>query len=408
MEPFFLFLELMIPIAAGILLLKKGSLAIVYMPLLFFARTLFDETKYIPGPFYHYFFYLLLFYFMFYNLPFFRRNLFSNLLVFYFLVLAMDVEEFKSIRTYYLHSIWLFISVPLVQEIYKNYTKERILKEVNIAAFAMMMLFVINVLLSTYYEYNPFAIYGISSGLLYGRMSSDIYNIFPFAIYILFRKSIKDNNIFYLVLYFVSMFFILLTLRRSVMALSLLGSLLVLIEFVKPEEFKKFSLYGVVLVIVSLVVINTTSFVDQFVERYEQRGLDDRPIEEENRLMEFTLIYKDLFVYYDYDPWTGYGLFDTAGNYGKKIFRDRSLHTDFAVLIHISGIIGLLLYLLMFGKSFLSIWNRLRSRTDLLLFLFMILCFLIFFVNGRFTTISSMLLMLTIINLPLAKQESLI
>jgi O-antigen ligase len=344
-------------------------------------------------------------YFIFFNLPHYNRNLFANLIIFYYFFLLTDTDDFIRIKHLFFGVITVFTCVSLIPEIYQQYSRKTIFDEVSKSTFLMMSLFVVNVVLSTSFGYNPYEIYGIKSGILYGRMSTDIYNIFPFAIIIVLRKGIKENNVHYLILYFLSIFFILLTMRRSVMALSFIGSLLVLIELVKFEEIKKFILYGMIIGVVSSIVISQTSFVDQFIERFEQRGLDNRPIEEESRLLEFGIVYKDLFVYYDYDPWFGYGLFDSWGNYGKKIFGDRSLHTDPTNLIHSSGLIGLGLYLGMFGVAFTSVWKRTKNRGDLIQFIFISLCFLVFFINGRYTTTSAMILMLVVFFLPFGKKE---
>lgn len=405
MENFFLFLELMIPLAGGFLILKKGSLAIVYMPLLFFARTLFEQTKYVPGSLYYYYFTALLIYFAFFNLRFFQRNIFANLLIFYFFILLFFVDDFKSIEWQFLNTLWLFVGISLIPEILKNHTRATVSKEISNMAFLLMSLFVVNVMFSTYYNYNPYAIYGISSGILFGKMSSDIYNIFPFALFVIFRKGVKENNIYFLALYLVSIFLVLLTMRRSVMALSLLGTLLVLVELVKFKELKNLFLYSFIIGLTFLVVISRTTFLDQFVERFEQRGISEKKLEEEGRLMEFGLLYKDFFVYEDYDFLFGFGLFQSHGNYGKKIFGDRSLHTDFAVLMHGSGVIGLILYVLMFGLSFFQIFRNSKSRGDYIQFVFLTICFLVFFINGRFTTVSATLFMLLIFNLPFAKSN---
>lgn len=403
MKPFFIFLELMIPIAAALLVLRKGSLAIVYIPFLFFANTLFEDPEYIPTNLYFYMNVALLLYFIFFNLPFVKRNVFSLLLVFYFFVLLVGVVDLYKIRRTFLGVMWLFVCFPLIPEIYKTYSRDRVFQEVSIASFLIMLVFVVNTILSTYFKYNPYETYGIKSGILFGRMSTDIYNIFPFAIFMIFRKGIKDNNFYFLLLYLVSIFFVMLTLRRSVMALSLIGTIIVLIEFMSLQQIKKLFLYGFIVLSASLIVVQNTSFADQFWERFEQRGLDNRPVDEEKRLLEFEIVYKDLFVYYDYSPWFGFGLFDSNGNYGKKVFGDRSLHTDITNITHSSGLIGLVLYILMVIVAFHSVWLRTRNRADFLQLVFISLCFLVFFINGRYTTTSAMLLMISVLSLPHAK-----
>jgi O-antigen ligase len=403
MKPFFIFLELMIPIAAALLVLRKGSMAIVYIPFLLFANTLFENPEYIPANLYFFMFVALLLYFIFFNLPFAKRNVFSLLLVFYFFILLADATDIYKIRRTFLGVMWLFICFPLIPEIYKNYSRDKVFQEVSTASFLMMLLFVVNTILSTYFKYNPYETYGIKSGILFGKMSTDIYNIFPFAIFMIFRKGIKENNIYYLLLYLVSIFFVLLTLRRSVMALSVIGTVIVLMEFMTKDQLKKLFLYGFVVSVAAVLVVQNTSFADQFWERFEQRGLDNRPVEEESRFLEFGIVYKDLFVYYDYSPWFGFGLFDSNGNYGKRVFGDRSLHTDLTNIVHGSGLIGLVLYLLMVIVAFYAVWRRTKNRADFLQFAFIALCFVVFFINGRYTTTSAMLLMISVLSLPYAK-----
>ncbi|MCR9016492.1 hypothetical protein [Aquiflexum gelatinilyticum] len=405
MEKFFLLLEVMIPIVAGVLILKKGSLAIVYMPTIYYASGLY-EGKYVPDKLYYYFFIALLLFFAFFNLPYLKRNIYSNLIILYYLVLALFVDDFILIWEKYMGLMWLFACVPIIPQIFSNFEREKLEAEISFSAFAMMALFVVNVVLSTYFGYNPYEIYRFKGGVLFGKMDSDIYNIFPYAIFVIFRKGIKDNNPLYLGLYFVCIFLILLTLRRSVMALCLFGTLLAMIELVKFEEIKKFILYGLIIAGVATVVLSQTSFKDQFIERFEARGLDKaRSLNEENRMIEFGLLYRDLFVYFDYDPWFGYGLLNSSGNYGKQIFGKRSLHTDPTNLIHSSGFLGLGLYLLMFGTLFLSVWKKSKNRADLIRYIFISTCFLVFFINGRYTTTPAMLLMLVIFSLPYAKNN---
>jgi O-antigen ligase len=155
------------------------------------------------------------------------------------------------------------------------------------------------------------------------------------------------------------------------MALCLFGTLLALIELVKFEEIKKFVLYGIVIAGVAMIVLSQTSFKDQFMERFEARGLNNaRSLDEENRMIEFGLLYRDLFVYYDYDPWFGFGLLNSSGNYGKQIFGKRSLHTDPTNLVHSSGFLGLGLYVMMFSTLFMAVWQRTKNREDFIRFHF--------------------------------------
>jgi O-antigen ligase len=120
-------------------------------------------------------------------------------------------------------------------------------------------------------------------------------------------------------------------------------------------------------------------------------------------MFEFELIYKDLFVYYDYSPWFGYELFASHGNYGKGVFGTRSFHTDFGTIIHASGLIGFVLYCLMIFVAFYSVWKRSKTRDDYLRIFFCFFTLAAFFMSGRWYIVSSTSMMLCVLYLPLGQ-----
>jgi len=71
--------------------------------------------------------------------------------------------------------------------------------------------------------------------------------------------------------------------------------------------------------------------------------------------------------------------------------------------MHASGIIGFTLYLLMVFTAFYSVWKRTKTREDYLRILFISMAFVIFFMSGRWHTISSMALMYGLLYIPLGK-----
>ncbi|MCL6260779.1 hypothetical protein M3O96_16880 [Aquiflexum sp. TKW24L] len=405
MKGFFLLVEFALPILTIYLIVKKQSLIIIYVPFILFSYHII-ETR-LPGFFHFLIVAGILFYVVIYNLPFVKQNPFSILIFLYFLFLLKNIEvDFKTIRPYFINVTWLFLGVALIPYIFKRYSREKVFYELSTAAFLVMLIFSINTGLSTIFKYNPRAIYGITSGILFGNVSNDYYNIFPLALFLILRRGIRDKNVLYLGVYFVSVFLVLLTLRRTVMVLSLIGTILVMVELLDFQKIKQFLLYSFITLIITVVVISNTSFLPQLLERYESRDLDNRELEGEGRLMELDIIYKDLFVYYDYDPWFGYRLDDSKGNYGKRIFGERSLHTDFANLIHASGILGLFLYLMMILIAFYSVWRRILTKDEFFQFWFIVLCFGLYFFTGRYTTANAMLMMFAILFLPFAKSDS--
>lgn len=401
MTTIFLIIEILVPLLAIYFIWLKGDLSIVYLPFFFFCNDVVEKN--LPAVLGYVLFSAIILFYIYSNPTFAKNNPFAIALLLYFTFLLQFSKDLVEIRPYFFGVAWIFILVPLIVEVYKKYSREKILREIEKVAFLVLLLFVLNSIFSTLLNYNPREQYGITSGILYGGLSLDNLNILPFAVFVVIRKGIKDRNVLFLLLYLTAIFFILLTFRRSVMALCVLGTFVVMIELLNAKQIGDFLIYGLIIGIASVFVVYYTGFMDLFWERYNMRGLDNRPIEEELRIVELYLIYKDLFVHYDYDPWFGYELFASNGNYGKGVLRNRSLHTDLASIIHSSGLIGFGLYFLMISTAFRMVWNRIKTKHEYFHFFFYLIVFLIFFINGRYTTVSSMTMMFCLLYLPLSK-----
>lgn len=404
MKFFFILIELFIPIFAGYVLWKKKDLAIVYFPLLFFCDGLVEKS--LPATINYLVFLGMLGYLVFFNLKYLKSNIFSFLLVLYFTMLLPYSKDLTRIRPDFIAAIMVFTLIPLFAEVYKKYQRDVIFEELAKASALILSVFVVNTVFSTLLKYNPLAMYGITSGILYGNVYLTDFNILVFASFLVVRKGIKDKSLFHIILYLTTVFFVLLSFRRTAMVLTILGTVIVMVELLNFKQIKDFILYGAIIAIVSFVVIYYTGFIDVFWERYELRNLEERALGEEKRLMELDLMYKDFFVYFDYSPWFGYELFDYRGpNYGKGIFGDeRPLHSDYATIAHSSGLIGLFLYLALVVTSILKIWRRTHSRAEYLQFFLCFISFGVFFVTGRYTGAAFMGMMFALWTLPIGKK----
>lgn len=380
---------------------KKGQLSVVYMPVIFFSYTLI-ERNFSASITYLIYLFIIGFY-VFNNPLFIKRNVFAIILLFYFILLLPGSKDLAEIRPIFFAAILLFFFVPILSDIFRRYPREVIFNELSKASMLVLTLFIINVILASLFRYMPLGTgyYGSTSGLMYGMLSLDDLNVLPFVCLVVIRKGIKDKKLLYILVYLIAAFFILLTFRRTVMVLTVLAAIIVFIELLNFDQILDFFKYGVVISLISLVVIYQTGFLNSFWERYENRNLDERGLENEPRLLEFEMIYKDMFVYYDYSPWFGYELFNSHGNYGKGQLGTRSLHTDFGTIMHASGILGFVLYCSMVFVAFYSAWKRTHSRADYLQFFFLLLAFFTFFMSGRWHVISAMSMMYSILYLPL-------
>jgi cell division protein FtsW (lipid II flippase) len=190
------------------------------------------------------------------------------------------------------------------------------------------------------------------------------------------------------------------------MGLSALGMLIALLTMMTRQKAKMIFLTASLIGVTGFLIYEHTNFLQEFKGRVEQRKLDDRQLTEEKRFIEYSLLYDDMFVYHAYNPWTGYELFNSGGNYGKGIMAERSLHGDIPNLLHSSGLIGVILYLLMTGTAFWQAIKEAKRYQDKLIVLFCALTFMVYTITGRYTEIAATLLLFLVLMLPVAENEA--
>ena len=52
-------------------------------------------------------------------------------------VVNLDTIDFEQIKFHFLHVMWVFVCIPLIPEIYKYYSRDTVLKNVNISVFVI-------------------------------------------------------------------------------------------------------------------------------------------------------------------------------------------------------------------------------------------------------------------------------
>jgi O-antigen ligase len=247
--------------------------------------------------------------------------------------------------------------------------------------------------------------YGITKGVLFGNLWAAAFNTMPLALFVVFMHGVSEKKTLHLIICVITFFLIMLTLRRTVIVLSTLGILICLLTLMTREKAKMLFMAGGIIAVIGFFVYNNTDFFQEFKERIELRKLDERDLAEEKRMFEYSLLYDDMFVYNAYSPWFGYELFNSAGNYGKGVLADRSLHGDIPNIWHSSGLIGVMLYLLMIGTAFMQAFRAARRYQHKLLFLFCGISFAAYTGSGRYTEVAATLLLFLIVMSPMATSE---
>jgi hypothetical protein len=349
-------------------ILTRNERGIFYLPTLFFVDRVISSPN--PAVLFYSFISIIIIICIAKNGFFFRNNIWSLLIIVYFLLLLNKSSDLVTIRPYVFSVCCLFILIALIPSIYKKFTAEVIFKELSNGCLLILILFILNALASSYYKFSPMEMYGITSGVMFGNLWAAAFNTMPLALFVVFMYGVNEKKPMHLIVSVVTFFFIMLTLRRTVIVLSTLGILITLMTLMTREKAKSLFIVGGVIAVIGFCVYNYTDFFAEFKERIELRKLDERDLAEEKRFFEYGLLYDDMFVYHAYSPWFGYELFNSAGNYGKGVLAERSLHGDIPNIWHSSGLIGVMLYLLMIGSAFLKAFRNAHRYKDKFLFVF--------------------------------------
>jgi hypothetical protein len=404
MENFFLLIEVLIFAFCIYIIIYKKEMAVVYLPVIFFVQSIINPV--IPAFVYYGIISLLILFLIDKNIHFFRENPFALVLIVLLLILLTKSKDIISIRPSLFGVIWIFILIPLLTAIYRKYDKEVIFKELSNCALIILFLFCINVIASSLSNFSPKSMYGITSGILYGNLFATDFNILTIASFIVLLQLIKKFKLYHLLLFIISFSFIMLTLRRSVMILCLLGIVLIVLILIHQKQLKNVLIASIIAAFTGAIILINTGYLDVFVERYELRKLDERELEEEKRFEEYELLYNDMFIFYDYSPWFGFELFNSAGNYGKGVLGERSLHGDLTNIVHSTGFIGLILYALMIMHAFLKAIKRSTTKIEKYTVFFCLITFAFFTITGRYTQTGYMTLLFLLLMLPLSKKST--
>ncbi|OQP57736.1 hypothetical protein A3860_08900 [Niastella vici] len=404
MTPFFWFVEIVFFYGLFFYcLLVKNELSIFYMPVLLFVDKIIGTTH--PAFIFYGMLSLIVIILILKSGLFIKYNVWAILISIYFLLLLNKSHDLDLIRPYAFSVTWFFVMMPIIPALYKKIPRDVAFRELSNASFLILALFIVNALFSTHYKFAPTDMYGFTNGILYGNLWAAAFNTMPFAFFVVFLKGVSERKLLFILLAVASFFFIMLTLRRTVMGLSALSVVVALLTMMTQQKAKMVFLIGGLVFVLGYLVYANTGFMQEIRDRVEERKLDDRALTEEKRFIEYSLIYNDMFVYHAYSPWFGFELWNSAGNYGHGVLGDRSLHGDLTNIVHSSGFIGLTLYLLMVATAFWQALKASKGYQDKLIILFCALSFGVFTVTGRYTETAATTLLFLVLLLPLTKNE---
>jgi len=405
MTAYFLLIELLFFIFTGYILFRKKELAVIYLPVLIFSRNIFIPST--RALIWYLILAVIMGYVIYKNKGFSRHNPYAILLVLYFTILLFLSTDPGGVRAHYIHSVVFLLSIPVIHNLYKIYDRSFIEDELYKMFVIILVLFISNTVIATLTGYTSGrGMYGLS-GITYGNLFATDFNIVPIAIFFILYKLSCRYSVINMLIALISFAFIVLSMRRSVMvvAIAAAGLFMLMLLIQKNKSNALITIYATSMVVVMIFLY--TNFFDTFLERYEHRGLQDREFVslDEGRFVEYRLVYTDMFVHKRYSAVIGYELFNSSGNYGNQLFGSRSLHSDITVLIHASGLVGLLVYLLMIIRTFYISYKSSWSSYDKLILMFCATVFIVFTITGRFTSAHHMISLVLIVLLPISNKD---
>lgn len=184
--------------------------------------------------------------------------------------------------------------------------------------------------------------------------------------------------------------------RRTSILLVIIGMAVFALSFLRllPSYLPK------VIVFLCLVAVCFPLYKDILLDQLnkrshvfiEQKGFD---LESETRYEETLAVWNERLRHYDLKViFFGNHLFDSIGNYDQGVHRERPLHLDINVILHGSGLIGLVIFIFFFAEVlvlFLKIGFQPETTTDRIIwstFLTFYLAMLFLIFSGGMTTVT--------------------
>lgn len=398
-----LVLEILLYTLTAYFIYKKKELAIIYLPLLLFITSI-TEVFYLRALVRYAIFSGLLFYSAYRVNGLSVYNKYALLLIIYFTILFItNSSGFEDARSTYFGMVLFLLSVIIIPNVYIKHGREVILDEVYKMSLGVLTLFVMNTVISTLTGYAPMRMYGISTGVLYGRLFAAAFNIVPVVLFFYMLYNVRKISLINVIIALLSFSMLLFTMRRGVVLAAFIGMGIVLLYLVWYQKTGYLAVFSYSALIIIIIFFGYTSYYSQIIERFEHRFSDREVVHlEEGRFVDHRLIYEDIFIYRRYSPYIGYEFFNSRGNYAGGIYGSRSLHPDIPVIVHAAGLIGLLLYLLMIFKIFHLSWLSTFWPEDRFIWIFCLLVFIVFTITGRITSTPYAIALISILMIPLS------
>jgi hypothetical protein len=279
-------------------------------------------------------------------------NYWITIFLIYTFILALDSSN--SVRTFQNYS-WVFISLFMFPIAYRQVKTLADLKQINISIILLIIIYVINGLITSTLGIgkNPYGGTFVMGAFTFTVLYSGSIALVLLPLII---PDIKSNWVKVIILIFSILLFglLFLSLRRTAIVIPVLGYFI----YFFYSNYKKQISIGFIAAIVLMVVafpLYESIFMSQMAARGNVFG-ETYDIEEEGRFLEGGFVVDERLgnnIAWR-DALIGKEVFNEYGRYNQGYFGERQMHVDFFKIIYTLGIIGLLLYLMIF----VDIWRK--------------------------------------------------
>lgn len=303
-------------------------------------------------------------------IPVFRAAIMLGLLIF-FLINYSKSNKYFSVAI--LFSVYVLITVVFSQDIIRslsislkviisilsfsigfNYFNTFLrLKTLNNSIVIVLIMILINFIFSTLFGIGE-DVYTKEKDFLAGNLD-DSWNVFTYSLLLsplLLIQYQKQNikKVVLQILIFSNLIILILSIKRiSIVGVVIGGLIYSYFNFNLYKNFK--ALLVVIVVLLATFPLYEKTLLKRFdarADRFQQNSL-----EEEARYMETGFVWNEIFAFEDpIEVLFGLEGFNSVGNYANGIFGDRNLHVDYNLIVNTEGVVGLILYFMIFIQIF--------------------------------------------------------
>ena len=301
-----------------------------------------------------YLLFIILYFFLQYGLEKTRYNILLLFYLLFILVLTLQTTDLReSLIDGFLKMSVSFLMIPVGMQLGKA-KNTHIIKSL----YFVLVILIINYIVSQVYKIGVSTYHEDS---FYQGGASVTAPIIIAAILLVFFNSYNTKRLPYsryinLFIVSASVFIILISLKRG----AILGFLAGVLIYILVSSKKAGTALRLGLIALSLFIFSN-EYSDTLQKRIDARSTERNEIQNENRYKETFYVIDELSKSNLYQITFGTEAFNSKSVMKKYFGRERQLHVDYNILLHGTGILGLIFYLYLFYMYVKMAWSIKRS-----------------------------------------------